>query len=207
MQYDVFLSYVSNEQELAKKMSLYLEYYNIRCFIACRDMPVELSWTENIVNAIKESRMIVVLFSDAFNSSSWTDNEIKLAKELGKPLLTFRTVDSVYGEIKNKYLKGTVCIDAFSEPENMLGNVYEEVCSFLGLPIEPSVALTDIPEFKENVVIADGITTTDIERTNGTDIPAPLLEEVRSGHHMFRTFIIGVALAIIVVLFLEWIMG
>lgn len=135
MKYDVFISYSSLDQKVADGVCAYLEQHHIRCFIAYRDIPKGVVWARAIVDALDESRMMVVVFSGNFNRSEQVDREIELASEDKKPILTFRISNDAFKGVKKYYLKNLNWIDAFPQPEQCFGNLCENVQKLLGLNV------------------------------------------------------------------------
>lgn len=135
MKYDVFISYSSHDQKVVEGLCAYLEQQKIRCFVAYRDIPRGVVWARAIVDALDESRMMVVVFSEHFNNSDQVDREIELASEDKKPILTFRISDDVFKGAKKYYLKNINWIDAFPNPEQVFGSVAENVATLLGIKL------------------------------------------------------------------------
>ena len=135
MKYDVFISYSSQDQKVVEALSAYLEQHKIRCFVAYRDIPRGVVWARAIVDALDESRMMVVVFSENFNNSDQVDREIELASEDKKPILTFRISNDVFKGAKKYYLKNLNWIDAFPEPHKLFDSVAENVAKLLGIKL------------------------------------------------------------------------
>ena len=57
------------------------------------------------MNALEESQIMVIVFSENFNCSEQVDREIELAAEDKKPILTFRITDDQFKGAKKYYLK------------------------------------------------------------------------------------------------------
>ena len=131
--YDVFISYSSKDQKIAEGICGFLEKYGIRCFVAYRDIPKGVVWASAIVDAIDESRLMVVVFSKDFNVSTQTDREIELASENKIPILTYRINNAELTGAKKFYLKNLNWIDAFPHPENFFGCLYENICKLLNI--------------------------------------------------------------------------
>lgn len=131
MNYDVFISYSSKDQKVAEGVCAYLEQHGIRCFIAYRDIPKGTVWARAIVEALDESRMMVIVFSENFNRSEQVDREIELASEDHKPILTFRIANEAFRGAKKYYLKNLNWIDAFPEPEKCFGELCRNVQALL----------------------------------------------------------------------------
>ena len=133
MKYDVFISYSSHDQKVVEGLCAYLEERKIRCFVAYRDIPRGVVWARAIVEALDESRMMVVVFSEHFNQSEQVDREIELASEDKKPILTFRITNDAFKGAKKYYLKNINWIDAFPHPEQVFGSVAENVAKLLDM--------------------------------------------------------------------------
>ncbi len=130
--YDVFISYSSNDQKIAEGVCGYLERNGYRCFVAYRDIPRGVVWAAAITDAIDESAMMIVVFSQSFNNSPQTDREIGLASENRIPILTYRIADDKMTGAKKYYLKNLNWIDAFPNPENYFGRLLDSVEKLIG---------------------------------------------------------------------------
>ena len=135
MKYDVFISYSSKDQKVVEAMCAYLEQYKVRWFVAYREIPKGVVWARAIVEALDESKMMVVVFSEEFNMSDHVDREIELASEDKKPILTFRVSDVMFKGAKKYYLKNINWIDAFPHPETMFDSLLDNVCKLIGRPL------------------------------------------------------------------------
>lgn len=133
MKYDVFISYSSHDQKVAEGVCAYLEQHRIRCFVAYRDIPKGVVWARAIVEALEESRMMVIVFSENFNRSEQVDREIELASEDHMPILTFRIADDAFRGAKKYYLKNLNWIDAFPQPERCFGELCKNAKQLLGI--------------------------------------------------------------------------
>ncbi|MBR5603802.1 MAG: TIR domain-containing protein [Bacteroidales bacterium] len=132
MKYDVFISYSSRNQKVVEAICAYLEQHKVRCFVAYRDIPKGVVWAKAIVEALDESKMMVVVFSEEFNMSDQVDREIELASEDKKPILTFRISDTMFKGAKKYYLKNINWIDAFPNPENLFDSLLNNVNKLIG---------------------------------------------------------------------------
>lgn len=135
MKYDVFISYSSKNQKTVEAICAYLEQYKIRCFVAYRDIPKGVVWSRAIVEALEESRMMLVVFSEEFNISNQVDREIELASEEGLPILTFRISDTDFKGAKKYYLKNLNWIDAYPHPEACFGGLLASVAKLLDMDV------------------------------------------------------------------------
>lgn len=143
MKYDVFISYSSKDQKVVEAVCAYLEQHNVRCFVAYRDIPKGVVWAKTIVEALDESAMMVVVFSEDFNLSDQVDREIELASEDKKPILTFRISDTMFKGAKKYYLKNINWIDAFPHPEQVFDSLLDNICRLLGKPYTESLSAVE----------------------------------------------------------------
>lgn len=152
MKYDVFISYSSDDQKVVEGLCAYLEAQKIRCFVAYRDIHPSMVWARAIVEALDESRMMVVVFSENFNRSEQVDREIELASEDKKPILTFRITDDAFKGAKKYYLKNLNWIDAFPDPEAVFGSVAESVAKLLNMPLSTATTAAVTPPKQKSIV-------------------------------------------------------
>ena len=148
MKYDVFISYSSHDQKIVEGLCAYLEQHKIRCFVAYRDIPRGVVWARAIVDALDESRMMLVVFSEHFNNSDQVDREIELASEDKKPILTFRISDETFKGAKKYYLKNLNWIDAFPDPQAVFGDVAINVAKLLSIKLDADLKESKVKEPK-----------------------------------------------------------
>lgn len=110
----VFISYSSKDQDIAYEVCNYLERNNMSCWIAPRDILVANNYVNETVNAIKNSDMIVLIFSKNANESSYVINEIDYAFSCEKPIITFKIDDYLPDGSLEFFLKNQHWIDAYS---------------------------------------------------------------------------------------------
>lgn len=127
MKYDVFISYSSHDQKIAEGICGFLESHGFRCFVAYRDILPGVVWARAITEAMDDSRLMVVVFSDEFNGSEQTDREIEMASENKMPIIPYRITGANLTGAKKYYLKNINWIDAFPNPEDYFGKLLESV--------------------------------------------------------------------------------
>ncbi len=75
----VFISYASEDKELAKKLSRLLENVGLGVWLEESHIMPGDNWAEKISQALKESQAMVVLVSPAAVKSEWVRREIEFA--------------------------------------------------------------------------------------------------------------------------------
>ena len=74
-QYDVFLSYASDDSEWASKLNQDLEKRGIKTFFAPRDIEPGTKFPPSLVDAIENSRTFAVIVSPKSMESAWVEDE------------------------------------------------------------------------------------------------------------------------------------
>lgn len=134
--YDVFISYSTHDKIIAEAACAYLESHRVRCFVAYRDIPKGEDWAQAIPPALRGSRMMLAVFSLAFNVSEQTDNELHIAAHRKIPILTFRITDDDFDGAKEYFLAKSNWIDAFPEPEKQFGELLRSIQVLLDIRTE-----------------------------------------------------------------------
>ena len=141
MEKEVFISYSHVDQIIADGVCGYLEQNNISCFISSRDIPKGVTWAKVIPKALRNSKLMIAIFSRDFNLSEETDSEISIAANRHIPILAFRIADEDFDGLKEYYLTKSNWIEAFPEPEKQFGKLLNSVQILLNkterCPISP----------------------------------------------------------------------
>lgn len=78
---EVFISYSSMDEDIANMVCNALESNGIKCWIAPRDIAGGADWQPSIIDAISESRVFIVIYSENSSKSSQVARELALADE------------------------------------------------------------------------------------------------------------------------------
>lgn len=90
MTHDVFLSYSSKDKSIADGVVSTLEQNGIRCWYAPRDIKPSEDWGQAIANAIQDTRVFLIIFSEHANQSQHVLDELLFAIDQGNIILPFR---------------------------------------------------------------------------------------------------------------------
>ncbi len=135
MAHDVFISYSKKDKKVAEATCALLEARGIRCWIAPRDVQPGIDWGGSIINAIAESRVMVLIFSSSANGSVQIKREVNQAIEKEVPIIPFRIEDVTPSGALEYYLDVTHWLDALTEPlEQHLERLAEDVGRLLKRP-------------------------------------------------------------------------
>lgn len=86
----VFISYSSKEVDVAVKVCSYLEENGIPCWIAPRNVDAGGNYPSQIVAAIRNCEMLVLLASENTNASGHVTNEVSIAFDNKKIIIPFK---------------------------------------------------------------------------------------------------------------------
>jgi hypothetical protein len=133
--HDVFISYSGKDKATADKICEYLELQGIKCWIAPRDISYSDSYSGAIVEAIRSSRIFILVFSSSSNSSNDVMQEVERAFQNEIPILPFR-VENVQPSTDLEYFLSTPqWLNALTPPlEFHLENLVDSVSSLLKIP-------------------------------------------------------------------------
>jgi TIR domain len=116
MDFDVFISYSSKDKEIADAACAALEMAGIRCWIAPRDIVPGREWGAAIVEAIDNSRLMVLIFSSGANQSRQIYREVERAVSKGIPILPMRIEDVPPADSLAYYMNAVQWLDAHTPP-------------------------------------------------------------------------------------------
>lgn len=148
MKYDVFVSYSTKDQCEVEKICSHLESNGIKCFISYRDIPKWSIWADEIVDALEQSAMMLVVFSDNFNQSQEVSREIEIMAKSNRPIMTFKLSDTPFQGAKKYYLENRNWINAYPKPERHYPELLDDVLRLLNREKEPSHVLP--PQKEDN---------------------------------------------------------
>ena len=113
---EVFISYAVEDRSTADAVCATLEARHIKCWIAPRDVLPGMDYAQAIVEAISQSRAMVLIFSSHSNHSPHVRREVERAVIGGIPILPFRIEDVPPSASLEYYIGAVCCLDAFTPP-------------------------------------------------------------------------------------------
>lgn len=150
MDHQVFISYAGEDKEQADRVCTFLEGRGIRCWIAPRDIPPGDEYGEAIVEAIKNTRLMVLMFSAAANASRFVTSEAELAMSQNRMIIPFRLEDAPVSSKLALYIRTSQWLDAFHGPmDEHLERLADRVSEVIAQPpeVQPEPAeTTDAPD-------------------------------------------------------------
>ncbi len=116
MAYDVFISYSHLDNEMAYKICDMLEASQINCWCAPRDIAPGEEWASSIVSAIKQSRIMLLIFTDNSNKSVQVMREVDNAITFGNTVIPFKLTENNPSGGMEYYLSTLHWLDGLNRP-------------------------------------------------------------------------------------------
>ena len=116
MAHDVFISYSVKDKTTADAICASLEANGIRVWIAPRDVMPGSDWGESIIDAIHESKVMILVFSANSNASPQIKREIERAVNKGVTVVPFRIDDVLPSKTLEYFISTQHWLDAFTPP-------------------------------------------------------------------------------------------
>jgi hypothetical protein len=116
MAHDVFISHAHKDITIANAIGDNLEAAQVKCWITERDIPAGENWPEATRNAIRSSRLVVLLLSENANAASHIEREIAHAFYTGRTIFPVRLTNTPLKRDFLYYLGNVRCFDAFNPP-------------------------------------------------------------------------------------------
>ncbi len=113
---DVFLSYSSENKNVADAIVSEFEAYNIKCWYAPRDILPGEEWVSAITKALENCKILVLIYTDESNSSRQVMNEVAVAFNAGKTIVPFRLTENKMSSEFEYYLTRVHWLDAVTPP-------------------------------------------------------------------------------------------
>ena len=128
MAHDVFISYSSNDKAVADAVCAGLEAARVRCWVAPRDVPPGAEWAASIVDALKSSRVMVLVYSRNSHKSEQVHRELTVAADAGVVIVPLKIDDTTLDGLMEYYLANKHWLDAVNPPtEQQVAGLVETV--------------------------------------------------------------------------------
>lgn len=150
MSSDVFISYTQPDKVVADEICAWLEEEKIMCWIAPRNILGGMPWGEAIIDAITESRLMVLVFSSHCNKSPFILRELERAVSMRLHLVPFWIEDVRPSKGIEFYTAAMQRVDAYPEPSNEDFEALVEIISGLLAKEDKQPAERD-PEFDKGL--------------------------------------------------------
>jgi hypothetical protein len=137
---EVFVSYSQADYECAMQLVTRVEQEGISCWIAPRDIAPSADWAAEIIDAITNSRTMILVFSASSNESPQVRREVERAVHKQRGILTFRIENVMPSKSLEYFLSAQHWMDAFPPPREPH---YARLCAYLKTQMgAPAAAIT-----------------------------------------------------------------
>jgi len=123
----IFISYASADQETANKLVAEIERRGIECWISSRNIRPGQDYQREIVSALENCGVVLLLFSQHANESVEIPKELALASRFRKTIIPARIEDIVPSGSFAYQITSAQFIDLFRGFESKI----EELCAYL----------------------------------------------------------------------------
>src|ERR1700720_1039788 len=125
---DVFVSYSQPDYGCAMELVNRVEAEGVNCWIAPRDIAPSADWAAEIIDAIANSRTMILLFSAHSNESPQVRREVERAVHKQVSILPFRIENVLPSKSLEYFLSAQHWMDAFPLPREPH---YARLCAYL----------------------------------------------------------------------------
>lgn len=132
MDHDIFISYSSKQKSVADGVCHFLEENGYKCWMAPRDIPAGSAYGDLIDEAIVNSKLVVLVFSQAAALSKWVKGEINVAFDENKYILPFRIDETKIAGGFRVMLNQMHWVDAFPHYAEKLPVLLESIRNLIG---------------------------------------------------------------------------
>jgi hypothetical protein len=115
MPHDAFISHSVKDQEVSDCIYSYLEARGINCFMDTRDLIPGKSYPTQLIDAIKGSRVVVLVFSSNSDASDAVQAEVGIAKNDKIPIVPVR-IENLFPHGLALFIATSQWLDAFPPP-------------------------------------------------------------------------------------------
>ncbi len=151
LRHKIFISYSSSNKETADEVCSALETAGIRCWIAPRNIDFGRAYPEAVLEAIKNSSLVVLVFSAAADNSIQIRNEIERAVSHGIPILVYRIEDVRPTKSLEFLVSSFHWLNAIvGDPEDHLSELVEASTKILR--VRPNASMDNQPLLMEDIV-------------------------------------------------------
>lgn len=155
---DIFVSYASPDRDVAFRIVGFLEQNGISCWVAPRDVGPGADYGQSIIDAIEQSRALVLILSDQSNDSQFVKKEVERAVSKTKPVLPVRIREVTPSGSLEFFISTAQWVDAWKSPMEQHLLPLVNAIKAIGNPGAAPVRSTTLPPpRKSNAPVIAGI--------------------------------------------------
>ena len=130
----IFITYSSKDQKVARTICTALENRGLICWISSRNVKPGQNYQEQIVRAIRASRVMVLVFTANANNSNEIKKELALASQNNLVVIPVRIEDVAPNEAFAYEFATRQWIDLFEDWEKSMAELVELIAAILSDP-------------------------------------------------------------------------
>ena len=130
----IFITYSSKDQKVARTICTALENRGLNCWISSRNVKPGQNYQEQIVRAIRASRVMVLVFTVNANNSNEIKKELALASQNNLVVIPVRMEDVAPNEAFAYEFATRQWIDLFEDWEKSMAELVELIAAILNDP-------------------------------------------------------------------------
>jgi len=127
----IFITYSSKDQKVARTICTALENRGLNCWISSRNVKPGQNYQEQIVRAIRASRVMVLVFTVNANNSNEIKKELALASQNNLVVIPVRIEDVAPNEAFAYEFATRQWIDLFEDWEKSMAELVELIAAIL----------------------------------------------------------------------------
>lgn len=155
MGYDIFVSHSTQDKLFADALVNRLENEKIRCWYAPRDIPPGMAWPSAIAAAIRQSPVMLLVFSAAANRSDEISRELTLASNNKRVVIPVRIENVLPSQELEYHLTNRHWLDVYDlEMDAAMNEIMEVVQSYSNL-LRGGAAPADVSAYASGASPAD----------------------------------------------------
>ena len=130
----IFITYSSKDQKVARTICTALENRGLACWISSRNVKPGQNYQEQIVRAIRASRVMVLVFTSNANNSNEIKKELALASQNNLIVIPVRIEDVAPNEAFAYEFATRQWIDLFEDWEKSISELVDLIAAILDDP-------------------------------------------------------------------------
>jgi TIR domain len=138
----IFISYSSKDKATAAALCAHLEKAQLKCWMAPRDIAPGKDYAASIIEAINQSAIMILVFSQHSNDSDHVLNEVERAFNKKITIIPFRITDTIPSASMEYFLSLKHWLDAFENKPSQYFKEVQKICNEL---LDNPNATTSVP--------------------------------------------------------------
>lgn len=155
---DVFISFASKDRKVAMTLCQSLERRGVKCWISARDILAGENFQVAIVQAIRNARILLLVFTANSNNSEEMTKELALASQQKMIVIPLRVEDVTPSDAFTYEFATRQWIDAFADWEFAIDQLVQRITNALALaaPVQAAVETPELNETQATAVLPLG---------------------------------------------------